>query len=596
MDKNSKDFYIQATSLAFEIPTINETLDTALASSIGANRYTHATSLIRSILKGRGVENLTPLEKVTLFSYLYKFNHLITRIVELHTKIPLSSIRLQKPSEVSSQICKDYIYYKFEKLFNSSTFQQALYMVVRDYWVYGVGAILIQDDYPFDGEVWVDEDSIEKLVKPSVNKKTLRQIEKIEEKYANTPKEVSFQERMEVIKHYFTPINSKVSIKGIKRVPPSVVYTRGQNEDIDYAWYLIHKNRHLLNSIEKLIKKYAFSLQEGELIRILKKAGFSEAIIRAHLKNRNVATYEATNNPFNPDGMYVASLERDFGEDIDSSLLNAVLEPALYMMKGIQFNYKRLDASVKKILMIITEDLPEEKANALISEISQGVQEDGGRAIVANIGKADLVELDFMVKDKIEIQEFIEELEKSITTALGTPSSLVGGEDTYGSQFLKIELLSNEYVMFRNVIKRFIEEKIFKPLAIKWGFVTLNEWGDVIPIYPKVRFDKISLARSSEDFQLLMELVRDGKLPVKYLLETLGFDYEEVASYLLKEKTSIFNESFVSGIISDASGEISAQLASNPDFIKRIAQELNLPIQPKEEDDEKEKEKEPPTP
>ena len=124
---------------------------------------------------------------------------------------------------------------------------------------------------------------------------------------------------------------------------------------------------------------------------------------------------------------------------------------------------------------------------------------------------------------------------------LGMPDALLSGSDTYSSSFLKVELLTNEYAKFRKDFAAFVENKIFKPISLRRGFVTKDDWGEPTLIYPSIRFDRMSIARGTEDFNLISQQVDNNRLPARALIESLGFDADDVQAELRRELTSMFN-------------------------------------------------------
>ncbi|EJF05927.1 hypothetical protein ThvES_00020070, partial [Thiovulum sp. ES] len=108
-----------------------------------------------------------------------------------------------------------------------------------------------------------------------------------------------------------------------------------------------------------------------------------------------------------------------------------------------------------------------------------------------------------------------------------------------------------------------------------WGFVVPNGWGDPEVIYPTIRFDRMSLARSSEDFQLIKQLVENKNLPVSYLLKNLGFDPKEVETTLKSESGSILNPAFYN-FMQDLLSERAEELSKNDTLKDMVKNALNL--------------------
>ena len=142
--------------------------------------------------------------------------------------------------------------------------------------------------------------------------------------------------------------------------------------------------------------------------------------------------------------------------------------------------------------------------------------------------------------------------------------------------FIKVELLSTEYVEFRNQLKSFIEDEIFKPIAIKKGFITLDQWGEPTPIIPSVRFDKFSIARGSEDMQLLRDLVSSNILPKRVILDQLGMNVEDVEQGLQREQLTYLNDKVQESMNENINEILTTYLKDNPDLIKTALEALGF--------------------
>jgi hypothetical protein len=174
-------------------------------------------------------------------------------------------------------------------------------------------------------------------------------------------------------------------------------------------------------------------------------------------------------------------------------------------------------------------------------------------------------------REQVDLQSYEEKAERDIYSSFGMPDALIGGDDSYANSFMKMEMMTNEFQTVRLTLKKFVEDLIFKPIAIKKGFVITDDWGKPSPVFPSLKFDRITIARGTEDFSLLQDLAMSNKIPWRTLIEALNFDYEEVQSELKKEKLSMMNDA-VGSIYDEAMGDkLSAKLLESKEFTKKIA-------------------------
>lgn len=546
--------------------------------------YQNAELLMDQISDGSYTVGRLPVyQKKQIFYYLSVFHPLVSRVVNLHTKLPLSTLRLQKPTH-DVDIVQDYIYSYFQNLMTDTNFRRELKKAVRYFWIFGEGVTLIEDDYEFLKDTAFDPE-LKGVSLPELDQASLAEVEEINNRYNTKPSTVTYVDKLKVLKTYLLSINKDYGgIINIRTIFPLDVKDSMFNSDVDYWVYSLERS----HSLRNLIGSKSLGNETGEaLLKKLKRLGYSEGYIRKNWEAES-SYIEVDNDPFNLDGVYVARLATDENTGVDSSMLNSVLESAIQNLLAVRKS-NTLVALASKIDRIVSAPKASiDQIDQLNDDLATMAENPEGSMLAVNFEvTVDTLSLD--VKDNLDLSQTIERTNKEMLSTLGFPEDLVSEGGTYGSGFLKVELLTNEYVEFRNQLKDFIENQIFRPIAIKKGFFSHNEWGDLIPIYPSVRFDKFSLSRGSEDIAQLASLVSDGNLPVSILLEHLGFNVEDVEQRLLQESSSMFNKA-IKDLLDTSIGDLKDNLIGNEEFLERImsAVKLNLTgTKPPEDEDKK---------
>lgn len=535
------------------------------------------------------VGRLTASQKKAIFYYLSIFSALVSRIIDLHTKLPLATFRLQKPKH-NVDIVQDYIFDYFNKLVNSAKFKVELRNIIRNRWVFGVGLARIDDDFCFLKDTLIDDD-LSNITRPEISQEDLDKIYEINGRYNLDPESISWAEKLEVLKHYILNINPKYQgIKSFRSISPLDVSMTKVNRDIDYNIYSIPRSKPLTD----FMNSYNSS-DDKDLQQTLEDLGYSKATIHLHTDSEaTTSTIDIDSDPFNDDGAYILSL--DAGQDVlmlEDSILNRILEPAIRNLIATHMSNQLVSLSTKVDRIISAPNASKAQLDMLQQDLQAMAQADQGSLLAVNF-EVNVDEISLDMKQNADLDNVIDRTNKEITTALGIPEDIISGDGgSYGGSFLKVELMSNEYAEFRDALKVFIEEKIFRPIAIKKGFISVDAWGEAIPVYPNVRFDKFSIARNSEDMQFIKDLVSDGMLPRRTLMEILGFNSEDIAQTLQREQGSFLN-SKVQETVNDAiSNLLSERLETDAEFKKRILDALgfnsddsnNQPKQQTEEDD-----------
>lgn len=129
----------------------------------------------------------------------------------------------------------------------------------------------------------------------------------------------------------------------------------------------------------------------------------------------------------------------------------------------------------------------------------------------------------------LDMSQDLEMCVKNIMTGLLMPTSLLDQDyGSYANSSVALEVLISRYEYFRNSLKRWIEKKVFEPIARVQDFYRLQN-GTKRLIYPRVRFEKIHLKDTenylSQVIQYVGDIGKEGKISIQTLYEALGIDY-----------------------------------------------------------------------
>lgn len=535
--------------------------------------YQQAEMLIQQINSGTySVGRLATSQKKALFYYLSIFSPIISRVIDLHTKLPLSTLRLQKPKH-DIDIVQDYVYDYFNKFVNTEKFKSELRNIIRNRWIFGLGVARIEDDYEQTRDT-VSTNDLRKITLPEPDAEKLKEYENLNNKYNTDPDSVTWKDKLKVLKGYILNINPDYEgIINFKSINVLDIEEVNINSDIDYHIYTVPASDAIRDFLSD---KLAGSKDYQKAVKLLKKMGYSEGLIQVNMESDN-GFVEIDNDPYNEDGVYVVYLSAD-NESItlNDSLLNRVLEPAIRNLSAIRTSNNLFTLASKIDRIVSAPNASLAQLEILQTDLATMAESEEGSMLAVNY-EVSVEELSLDIGEQLDLDSTIERTEKEILSALGMPDDIISGEGgSYGGSFLKVELLSNEYIEFRNSLKGFIEDQIFKPIAIKKGFITVNSWGDVIPIIPSVRFDKFSISRQSEDLAMIRDLVAEKKLPVETLLEHLGFNVEDIEQKLRKEQSTILNPDVHEAINTAIQDILTEKLGGDSDFIKKLLDSLGF--------------------
>jgi len=532
--------------------------------------YIRAELLIDLIVSGGlTISRLTMEQKIILFSYFYKYDKKMGRIVDLFTELPLSTLRLQKPSNATNDILQDYVYDFFNRMWDNVDFKTKLKKVFLYSKLYGFGSLLISDDYTDDSDTIIDFNDLKKMVQDEIEEEEWEDIKSITSLYNDKPNEVPYKDKSEVIKKLIKNINPDyVGAKFLQVIDPFVAVKRKSNLDINYHAFQLRDNANISQYLGSDIAK---GKKDEEKINALASLGYSKSYVRLFLKTaQQGATVDS--NPYFNKGCYIVSLEGEGLGINDKSSFNRVLQSAidLKIVRDRERFKSKQSYKVNRVVTVPDGSLGPEDIAQLEAKIIDSTKNPEGTLLVTNYD-IQWSEFSMDAREQVDLSGVEEKAERDIYSSFGMPDALIGGDDSYANSFMKMEMMTNEFQSVRLTLKKFVEDLIFKPIAIKKGFVITDDWGKPSVIYPSLKFDRITIARGTEDFSLLQDLAMSNKIPWKTLIEALNFDYEEVQSELKRERMSMMNEA-VGGIYDDAMGDkLSEKLLESEEFTKKIA-------------------------
>jgi hypothetical protein len=155
--------------------------------------------------------------------------------------------------------------------------------------------------------------------------------------------------------------------------------------------------------------------------------------------------------------------------------------------------------------------------------------------VVTNFGIT-VDEIDLTAQEKIDVESPLEMAQNNMSVGSNTPLGMISGDDSYGGNYLKMEVLTEEFFIQRSELAEFVENKIFKPIAVKKGFIVDEGFGTWGTLFPKLNF-KIGTIVNSTDFRDLLKDLADGEnIPYGLFLQYIGLDPEDIYQDLAKER------------------------------------------------------------
>ena len=139
----------------------------------------------------------------------------------------------------------------------------------------------------------------------------------------------------------------------------------------------------------------------------------------------------------------------------------------------------------------------------------------------------------------LEIASDMELIVKNIYTGLMVPQAVVDTESAvYASASIGLEVLRQRYFNFRNMMAKWLVNKIFAPISEINGFFEYKE-GMRRLIVPEVEWNKMNLYDLQDYIGNLTGLVGSKQASVQTLYKSLGLNYEDERVKMRKESIDL---------------------------------------------------------
>jgi hypothetical protein len=175
--------------------------------------------------------------------------------------------------------------------------------------------------------------------------------------------------------------------------------------------------------------------------------------------------------------------------------------------------------------------------------------------------------------------------DRQLFAGLGVTESMLTGESAYSGERINVEIINHMYMLYREDIQNYIEEYLFKPVALKKGFVELDEFGEEIILFPKLSFTRLGLRDNRDTYDALFNLYQKGSISVDMLLELFNFDPQAVKEKVERDLWTV-NDPVFNEMIRGAYGEMGRLLVEQTNLPTNLIDYLKLKFQPPPSEDD----------
>jgi len=536
-------------------------------------------------------------ERREWYRHWYENDEIISRAIDIHCDLPLSKVTLGLPK------CQDrekanYIWRYFMRICDHLRLFERLQEIAHEYWLQGNCFIFLEEDtegledeYPVpeylekedmpEGTTFEDEDD---AIADYLDDNFSGGENEIDEELKSDFEEVQ-QNIEEFVDGAIEEKPSNNSEQKEKQDKINKLYKKWNFKNIDYKGWkriiVLPPDQVLLESFD-FTDEVKISLQPSDSMRKLIETGDSNEDVSEILDNIPPAILERVQSqepipldtdPLTGSHVYHLSNRKSQYEDFGLSILQRCLRTLLYRDKLRQAQTMIADRALTPKHIVWSDTLSDFQVDELREHVDLALV-DPDYAIVAN----------YQINwDQISARERLldlgseyEETEKRLLVGLGVTKELLTGEGTYGGNRITLEVMNTIYLNFREKLKFWVENYVFKPICFKKGFVEVDPVdGKINPIVPSLKFTRLAIRDNADLYEQLFSLYQKGSLPVEFILDLWNIDSDDVKEKLEQDLFTV-NDSRFNDLISRLYDGSAEQVVQSSNIVEILRENLGL--------------------
>jgi hypothetical protein len=438
-------------------------------------------------------------EQWNYYRFFYNNEPFVGQAIDLHTELPLSKIKLDKPKARSKELAEACLRF-CQKWVDRIGLLQRLIEIVHDYYLIGEVYIWAEDANPE-----VPEELVYKVVR------------RVEEDGTLTEEYVEHEDKNERVAEWMRK-NYKGWTK-IRILPPENIHIETFPFTDEAMIQLIPdaKSKHLLNMADQ---------GDANAQRV---ADSMDPVVVEAVRNGENLTLNTDPNA-GSFVHYMANKKSQY-EPRGHSLLQRCMRTIVFWDKLRQAQTSIASRHMTPVRLVYAEDMDEADTEALRDQIDLALQ-DPDYSIVTNF-QVTWEELNSNGR-LLELSGEYDMICRQLYAGLGVTESLLNGESSYSGDRINLEVINTRYMLLRENLQNLVQERFFKPMCARMGFVEEDEDGGLEIIYPRLSFTRMALRDNQDIFDALFQLYQKGSLDIETILELLNLDPDTVKERLEK--------------------------------------------------------------
>ena len=243
------------------------------------------------------------------------------------------------------------------------------------------------------------------------------------------------------------------------------------------------------------------------------------------------------------------------------------------LLQQTHYQYTQLSLSSRNMTprnVVTAEGISEDALNDLREQVDQSMLSPD-YSVVTNFS----IQWDQIGAENrlIDLSRENEVIENELFAGLGVTREILTGEGLYSGNKISVEILNTKYLIIRERLQNFVEEYLFKPVALQNGFYEDDEDGNRTWFYPTLGFTRLTIRDNQEVFDQLFQLYQKGSVPIGMILDIFNINSEDVDEELRKDLFTVRDATF-NEMLRQVYNSLGDKIAENTDLAKQIAESL----------------------
>jgi hypothetical protein len=487
-------------------------------------------------------------ERRSWYRTFYNGNEFVGQAIDLHSTLPISKIKLDKPKS-ENQDFADYIYDFFVDMCSDIKLTKVLLETSHEYHLIGNAWLYAEDHDPYSKQ----DDAGKEILKETGKART-------KELYSK-----------------FKIIDKDPNYKGFRKIvilPPDQVRVKKiplSDESLIEFVPDPETKKTILGMVEGNPLSYDYKISDIDKQKI--QEDLPEVLFE---KLKEGGAIPLDTDPFSGSHCYHLSRKKSQYETMGVSILERCVNTLLYQDKLRQSQTSIASRHMTPIRIVWAEGMSDNDVDVLREQVDLALV-DPDFSIITNFE----VHWEEMGSNGrlLDLSSEFEHIENSLFAGLGVTRELLTGEGTYSGNKINLEILNTQYLLFREQLVEYVENNLFKPVAMKKGFEETDKFGRKKLLYPHLSFSRLAVRDNDAFFDQAFNMFNKGSLSVDIIHDMMNIDTHATKKKLEADLFTV-NDANFNQLLQNLYTSLGTVLAEKFDISDKIATYLGLTALP----------------